>query len=468
MNANDLKKYSVIIGDGSGCLFQGMDVANTYILTAKHLFQSGEVNANDRKYEANGNVKNITVQRFDGNKWQEDSFEFTINFEVNFFPHPQPEVDAVILKIGALEGFDKIIADSENDLSIDFFLCGFPGRLRAALGDGDKYCDHGVLSFRESGNYYNIAQLDPVFQQDVINGMSGGGILKVHPNHIVIVGIQSRMASNAHNQVGQIGFIPIRYFEKIIEIYCNQDQLRPMLPSFLSSFKFFEDDIFTMSSGPLEKVKQDALAEVLRGNALAISGSDITPLAIKKFVAEKCLLLKKQNKSELQQQNIWRLWFELLVILNIARNRNHNLHDFRNLFNEFRFFYDDTNKDFLDVNIRNLVYEDYSDLGNGGLVVYASNVKSQSAQTSGVLNLNEILPNIGQTKKEYRVERSKELRDAGGDIGLAMDFPFDKYKYTNLSTFKEEIALNLPDGFIEDDIDSCYELLRKLYAKLIT
>ena len=38
LNKNDLKKYSVVVEDGSGCLFQSMTDEYTYILTAKHIF----------------------------------------------------------------------------------------------------------------------------------------------------------------------------------------------------------------------------------------------------------------------------------------------------------------------------------------------------------------------------------------------------------------------------------------------
>ena len=38
MTENDIKKYSVILGEGSGALFQPADSDKTYVLSARHVF----------------------------------------------------------------------------------------------------------------------------------------------------------------------------------------------------------------------------------------------------------------------------------------------------------------------------------------------------------------------------------------------------------------------------------------------
>ena len=38
MTENDIKKYSVVLGEGSGALFQPADSDKTYVLSARHVF----------------------------------------------------------------------------------------------------------------------------------------------------------------------------------------------------------------------------------------------------------------------------------------------------------------------------------------------------------------------------------------------------------------------------------------------
>ena len=122
MSINDLKKHTVKVGSGSGCVFQPMDEEYTYILTAKHLFQNKNEETNELEYLSDGTEIPLTFLDFDGNKWIVHSETFTICFEENFFPHQN--ADAAILKITHRTGFDNIHIRKKR-LQNEYYHVGF-------------------------------------------------------------------------------------------------------------------------------------------------------------------------------------------------------------------------------------------------------------------------------------------------------------------------------------------------------
>tara|TARA_R110002072_G_scaffold302796_1_gene488829 strand:+ start:18707 stop:19168 length:462 start_codon:yes stop_codon:yes gene_type:complete len=146
MSHNELKKHTVKVGSGSGCLFQPMDEGYTYILTAKHLFQTDEPKAENRAYVENGSEIMLTFQYHDNDEWIEDPVPFILEIGVNFFPHEKAQVDAVILKIPYKEGFDNIFIRDTNTADT-FYLCGFPGRLNDEDEPGNKYTPYAIIDF---------------------------------------------------------------------------------------------------------------------------------------------------------------------------------------------------------------------------------------------------------------------------------------------------------------------------------
>lgn len=463
MSQNNLKAYTVKVGSGSGCVFQPMDEEHTYILTAKHLFQSDHTKAEERIFIEEGSITQITFQSYNGDNWSSRTIDFEFNSGVNFFPHSNVEVDAVILKIPHEQGFENIhVQERANN---QYYLCGFPGRL-AEERIGNNYDSHLINDFLAASNFFDIAKLDFQFTRDHIAGMSGGGIMAFKDNLVLIVGIQSRMATGVEEQVGQIGYIPIKYYKEIIVNYKEGGLLCELLPAFFQSFNYLVGDIFDMNSGPLEKEREDALSSLLKICAVKVSQSDITPISISNFIDKKLLLMSNQDSTELQKKRIWSLWFELLTILNIAKNKSHKFKDFDSLFNNVRFFYSDTNKDFLGQHLEDLLNIDYTNLKEGGLVVFASNIKSQG-ETKGVLKLNEILPNIAQSRRSFFADNAQQKAIEGMDIGTASGFPFDKYRYSNISTFKEEMISVVSDEFLQMTPNECLIILKSKYEQLI-
>lgn len=462
MSANDLKKHTTKVGSGSGCVFQPMDDKSTYILTAKHLFQHINDDTGEPEFIDNGSEVPITFLEYDGNSWNGIDETFTIRFEENFFPHQY--ADAAILKIPFRQGYDNIHLRKER-LTNEWYLCGFPNRLRYEGAVGDRAATFVLARFKQSGDFFDVAELgNGITTAEEIEGCSGGGIMAFdEKSNVFVTGIQSRMANDVNISLGEIGVIPIRYFEEIIENYKAQGKLEELLPSFLKSFGFLSQSIFNMNSGPLEKDREEFLATLLIAKAGEVANSNLTPKAIKDFIDEKLLLMSHQGDWNLKRKKIWALWFELLTILNVFKCHEHSLDDLENLFQKFRFFYSDINSDFFANHLQDLFKADFTGLEPDGLVVVASNVKAQG-RLRGVFKFDKIPINI----KEYRNDFVRQRAAEGIFINMASDFPYDKYRFTNISTFKEEMLDVLDIEFFELPIEDCLPILTTEYERLIS
>lgn len=464
MSANDLKKHTVKVGSGSGCVFQPMDEKSTYILTAKHLFQNK--NLETGKYEAffaHGTKVQVTFLEFDGSSWDSSVNTFTMEFEENFFPHPV--ADAAILKIPHRKGYDNIHV-RKTKIQSDFHLCGFPENLSNQPTVSSQYDSEKIKTFLQTEDYFEVAQLDnPILNFSEIGGYSGGGIMTFdESNNTFVTGIQSRMAKEKLRlDFGKIGFVPIRYFEEIIETYKADGKLVELLPLFLKSFGFLTDGIFNMNSGPLEKDREEFLATLLISKAGEVAKSNLTPIAIRDFIDNKLLLMSHQDSWYLKRKKIWTLWFELLIIINIIKRQAHSLVDFEDLFQKFRFFYADINSDFFGYHLQDLYKADFTGLEPDGLVIVASNVKAQGS-LRGVFKFDKIPINI----KVYRNDFVKKRAAQGIFINMASAFPYDKYRFTNISTFKEEMLDVLDNDFFNLSIEDCLPILTNEYERLIS
>jgi hypothetical protein len=229
MDQDDLKKYSVIIENGSGCVFQPMTDEYTYILTAKHLFIDEIENKRGKKLKvekSNGskiNIRYLTCR--EENNWKEVYIRFILNKNENYFPHNT--ADIAILKIKFIAGFDIIQIDEVIEHKKDYKLCGYPENFRNNNSDG--YTSYKVDGFLDSKNNYHGAQIDSTLTHENINGMSGGGMLCLNENHISIIGIQSKMA-HKYFSTGQTGFVPIKYVDDIVDYDGNEQKLKKILP----------------------------------------------------------------------------------------------------------------------------------------------------------------------------------------------------------------------------------------------
>ena len=181
MTENDIKKYSVILGEGSGALFQPADSDKTYVLSARHVFYD---EIKDERGGKKSEVKKEITLRFSDSQNEEQVIE--IKNGENYFEHSESSIDAAILLLPDIEGYNQIFIDSYTS-SNGYNMAGFPESRRASDDKYNKYkisdivsSDENILSLR-----LEVAHLS----HSDISGFSGGGIIKFNEDYLTICGV---------------------------------------------------------------------------------------------------------------------------------------------------------------------------------------------------------------------------------------------------------------------------------------
>ena len=170
MTENDIKKYSVVLGEGSGALFQPADSDKTYVLSARHVFYN---EIKDERGGKKSEVKKEITLRFSDSQDEEKVIE--IRNGENYFEHSDSSIDAALLLIEDIEGYSQIFIDNNTSSFNGYNMAGFPQSRRASDDKYNKYkisdiisSDQNILSLR-----LEVAHLS----HSDISGFSGGGII---------------------------------------------------------------------------------------------------------------------------------------------------------------------------------------------------------------------------------------------------------------------------------------------------
>ncbi|WP_313139103.1 ABC-three component system protein [Myroides sp.] len=229
MDENDLKRYTVILGGGSGILFQPLDETITYILTAKHVLYKDVKDGRGQKI----GEELIEKINFSYSNDQSTSIEFEIKKDENYFEHDV--ADAAILVLKENLGFNQIFVDERATGFDGFSLTGYPAIKRLA---NDKY-DRQVINTLISSNtdLISLRLFIDHLDHSQITGFSGGGIIKTNGDSLLLVGIQSKTPiGDCH---GEIQVVPIKRFEEIVDVY----DLSKLVPSYLSNIELLINSI---------------------------------------------------------------------------------------------------------------------------------------------------------------------------------------------------------------------------------
>lgn len=464
MNNDDLKAYSVIVDKGSGCLFQPMTDEYTYILTSKHLFFNEEDNGREKVKFQFPDGTTIDIKRCvkTPTGWNEQPIDFTLIKGETYFPHKKADI-AILKIIPAINGFHRICTSNQYEITQEKLLCGFPDTFRKN-DDGDRYNDYKVSRIGSSGNEIKTAQVDSTLNQNNISGTSGGGILYIDADYINIIGIQSKMANTSNYQAGQVAFVPVSYFEDIIGYSEYENKLAPLLPYFLKSFHFLRDVIFKLQESIITKSKSERLTDVLKTKSEPLILSEITPYAIKYHLGDGIKLLNNPILNDYKNPKFWSLWLELLTIISIAELQTLNgeklisINQIPIILESVRLFYSDSNKCFWIENIDNLHKMNYHGLVAGSTVIVASNVKAEGMH---ILDPKLIVSDISRVEDDFEKEK------LAGKIDEATDFPLRKYKFVNISAFKEGTVEKLDPDFTKSIITDCINILKTIYREIL-
>lgn len=444
MNIDLAREYIVIVNGGSGVIIQPMTQKYLYVLTVKHNFSTAH------------KLEQLIRFKFENGNWQQIPIQLS-NFKEGeqYFPHP--EKDIAIIKIPPCDGFDKAFKFTKIDEEkTDFHLLGYPEIRRKNQPNCAEWyrIDNEItlMDPRSIDSYEAEIPGNPALNE--VRGDSGGGIVKIVDGSLFVAGIQNRMAEE-EEQLGRIRFTPISLFNEIIANF--SDKLEPILPYYLISFQFLESGTFNIEAAITKRETGETLTAILKQEAKNIISSDITPNVIKTHFEERLLLIiDKQENTDLEKREIWSAWLEFLTVLNVYQNKKICFEDLKALFMKIRFFYSDINEDFWINHLDDLNRIDYQGLEEKGIVIVSSNKPAYGGVH--ILNPDDIPGDITRLRKQHDLSMMS--------IDEPTDFPFDKYKFVNLSAFKEGILVDLSPDFQTISIPECVTILKTLYERL--
>ncbi|MEH1710748.1 ABC-three component system protein [Acinetobacter pittii] len=279
MNRHDfMTANSVIVNKGSGVLVNSMTEDYTYVLTAKHAVLEENV-----------------VQKIDG----------TFINVLGVFKHEADNVDCAILIVD----YQPDIIQRTYDIEIlpdsaSLVLVGFP-MLRREADDKIKH-QNGV--FLEALNNKFILSADGVPGQEVILGMSGGGVYYINDDNAYLIGIEYAMdGADEVEFFGRLKCNSLAFFEEIIE----KNGIAPMVPCFLECFSRIRDEVFNFNVADLTNVEK--LRKFLVGIVDKVIKDGLSPYFLMQRYNEK-LLLSSKNINELKDKELWVAYCEFLII----------------------------------------------------------------------------------------------------------------------------------------------------------
>lgn len=452
MSEEDIKKYTVIVADGSGCLFQPMNGDEyTYILTAKHIFEGETEDNNGRpeKYSKNdGDVIEISQLKFDGDVWKDCPIKFKFQRDINYFAHKN--ADAAILKIEFKPEFDKIIIQDHFENEIKYVLSGCPNTLRNK-SKTEWQTTREVKRFKASGNYCHGAQLSEVLNQNVIEGMSGGAIIKISGDNLLIAGVQSKMA-NSQFPVGEIGFIPIKFYNEIVDYPENKTKLTPLLPPYMASFDVLRNEVMKLEEAMTPNFKQkvdNAFNE--RISSIKVCPNDLYTSNIKDY-----LLANREKEAALLTKQIWISWFEYLIVLSILKDKNIDVKEIEVFFNEKRLIHSNTSKSWIEI-LPEILYSNLDNMNKDGVLVVSTKKsplgkkrikKGYIENIANTTNFDEGL-DIGRVKKIQNLKEIIHIKAFEIDCIIANEETLSDFSNFQITELIEEIKNKIYE-FFED------------------
>ena len=451
MGIDDLKKYCVIVNDGSGVFYQPYSSDYTYILTCKHIFyekieeESGQIKYSELE---DGSKIKVTYLTKDGDNWKENFLNLDLQKKTNYFPHPNEEVDLAILKITpAYEGYSHIFLDEDIENEKNLKLCGYPDNFRSNSYDL-RFSTYKIEEVDTIGNYNVNVQLPPTLTIENIKGISGGGILKLSSDSISLFGIQSEMASKL-SPTGKISFVKVKYFEEIIDYY--KDQLTPLFQQYIKDFRVLKDEILKL------KEANDANTKTKLGFITQFKLDHIN-LSPEDIINEQkdYLLLKGEKKSVLFKKEIWIKYIQYLLFLSIAYEKNINLDLIEEFKKNKRFLYSENEGEFREIIIDILENSNLSNLNNECQIIYGS--KNIFASSKSRRIKKGVLTNISQTGNLFKNNQGIDIAHVEG---------INKIKeIIDINAFETDCIIENEDQIKEIAIANIPELIQLLKTKL--
>jgi hypothetical protein len=404
MDINDFRLYSVIVEGGSGVLFQSMNNLDyTYVLTAKHnLFAERPTAEDERKIEKYQLDK---VDIFIPVHNETVPIVLPIIIGKTYFPHDT--ADIAILKIVYIASYQEIYINKDSKSVANTFVCGYPGYHRGQPTFSKRYNSYEIKSFiSDNGTTYRVQLTAENKDQLEIKGFSGGGILKIVNNCISLVGIQSEVSSREDN--GQIEFVPVKYFEDIINDPEYEGKLTPLFPPYMGNFNNLKDEIIKLEDAINPKLKgkiKSAFYEHLK--LISICPHDIytSEIGDRLFIGDNigCNCISKK---------LWISWLEYLIVLSFITNDIIDISFVQSYFDRKRLLYSETESSWLEI-IPELIKHNTNGLKANSTVIISTNSTPPSRRRFNAGMLTNIFqvrcPDILTIDQAHNIKSIKEI-----------------------------------------------------------
>jgi len=390
MDENDLKRYTVILGGGSGVLFQPLDENKTYILTAKHVLYKDIKNERGQKT----GEELIAKVKFSYSNDQSNPIEFEIKKDENYFEHDN--ADAAILVLEKNLGFNQIFIDEKTTGFEGFNLTGYPNSKRTADDKYDKQIIRDVNSYNDSLIALRLVVSHLGHEQ--ITGFSGGGIIKINGDSLLIAGIQSKTPIGDCN--GEIQAVPIKRFEEIVD----GNNLSKLLPSYLSNIELLINSIISYN---------ETLPALRPKLQVAIR---------KQFEQVKCELnsiysnnyIKKSTSSitGIKSRRFWTSFLEYALIISLLEVNGFDEDVLAKMSKTKKFIFSDSSKDIYDLYGEVLLFAS-ENISDNCQVLLATNQTPNSPNRRRML-ASEVNLNVGSvvdTETIDRVQTSLKIKE---------------------------------------------------------
>lgn len=439
MSIDAIKEYIVVINGGSGCVFQPMDNTYSYVLTAKHNIAN-----------ANNQITQLTRFKLNNNSWDkiEIPFEDLVENE-NYFPHPNRDI--AIIKVSKIHDLENIIRidDIENERD-GYILGGYPETRRKANPDAKTKWfrdDEGVKVKQLNDDQLREAEVPNNPGYEEIVGHSGGAILKISGNYILLAGIQNKMVDAKDEQLGRIEFSPISLFDEIIN--AHPQQLSELHPPYYESFAFLKEQIMKLEGcfHDIEYTKQ-----FLRSITDEIVKNPLTPQIIKSHLKER-LLIYGEKCSSFYNKGLWAAWLEFLIVLKIVGLNPKTEEELDEIFNRYRVIYSSSKEDWSKLMI-DIVRSDYKGLKENACLIFA----------------NEAEPKIPVLGKGIIPDVSKSVQKKQMNIDDGVNHPFASFKHIHIYAFQRNCIVEKADEythFNNINEDELFQKLKQEYESII-
>jgi hypothetical protein len=408
-----LPKFIVKVEGASGCLFQPINDEYSYVLTAKHVIS--------------GNNEPLIVRQTLGEN--DNLINETLQIIGIPFRHTDENKDAAIIKIQKVEGIELLLRDElSSEYRNGYYLCGHPN---SRVNNGYSFRDNKLEIQNKKQHGYFEAELSRVANRTEIVGQSGGGIIKVEESCFLLAGIQKQMsAPDGIEQLGRIDFMPLSFFDEIIEE--NENELSKLFPPYIGSFERLLNEIFPLPNMTIKKTLiQNELKKIATGLC-----NDFSPTTILEMLGEQ-FLIHGTEKSIIHHKQLWLSFLEILTINQLHNLSNLTLADLKELHKKRKLFIVDTDK--WTKKIEDIYKTNLSDIEKGGAIVICATNETEPTKTE-IKSEELIILDISTPFEKDNI--SNTVRNPFEELRLLNIFKFQSHIINNALEYAQLTAIN--------------------------